>query len=67
MKYLIPSCMIKSRGRAPRGARGLKYPNGLCYLHTEPSRPSRGAWIEIRSMAISSALWLVAPRMGRVD
>ena len=34
-------------GRAPHGARGLKHPYELLDAREEPSRPARGAWIEI--------------------
>ena len=34
-------------GRAPRGARGLKFATAVAALEAIPSRPSRGAWIEI--------------------
>ena len=35
------------RGRAPRGARGLKSAAAPRNPDTRPSRPARGAWIEI--------------------
>ena len=34
--------------RAPRGARGLKYRRGDERRQGQGSRPSRGAWVEIR-------------------
>ena len=39
--------------RAPRGARGLKYTNTDLKANKYPSRPSRGAWIEIALMLSS--------------
>ena len=38
-------------GRAPRGARGLKYPFPSTSASQNLSRPARGAWIEIRIFA----------------
>ena len=34
-------------GRAPQGARGLKYYKPECGSTENPSRPARGAWVEI--------------------
>ena len=34
-------------GRAPHGARGLKFNALLIIYYHLPSRPARGAWIEI--------------------
>ena len=66
LKYRRVAVIAGVVGRAPRGARGLKYPNGLCYLHTEPSRPSRGAWIEMQPReALFQGLQRRAPRGAR--
>ena len=55
------------RGRAPHGARGLKFPLVPQQVLPGLSRPARGAWIEIsRTLPYVSAP-LVAPRTGRVD
>ena len=54
-------------GRAPHGARGLKFHLGRRPLAGIQSRPARGAWIEIRIRTTSRAYATVAPRMGRVD
>ena len=54
-------------GRAPRGARGLKFAMPFFGFGTFGSRPARGAWIEI-NMGIGYELEPeVAPREGRVD
>ena len=34
---------------------------------TAPSRPARGAWIEIDYFGVASHFGVVAPRKGRVD
>ena len=34
-------------GRAPQGARGLKYSTPHYMAESRPSRPARGAWVEI--------------------
>ena len=41
-------------GRAPQGARGLKYGLGDGIPSSPPSRPARGAWIEINKGLIYS-------------
>ena len=52
--------------RAPRGARGLKCRH-LCEESVYPaSRPARGAWIEIRVLALwLCGCWCRAPRGAR--
>ena len=37
--------------RAPHGARGLKWLYGYTKTYSEGSRPARGAWIEMTSLA----------------
>ena len=54
-------------GRAPQGARGLKYAGPNNSHRVAMSRPARGAWIEIGTIAGSSSTISVAPRKGRVD
>mgnify|MGYP001629327082 CR=1 FL=1 len=49
LKFVKIVFALARPGRAPQGARGLKF---LCPAHrspdTSPSRPARGAWVEIR-------------------
>ena len=45
MKNVSPNQSII--GRAPQGARGLKFMFSLINLRLFPSRPARGAWVEI--------------------
>ena len=54
-------------GRAPRGARGLKSLAPQRLRRQVPSRPARGAWIEIKSYTKYLPQITVAPREGRVD
>ena len=54
-------------GRAPHGARGLKYAEVHGDAVVIGSRPARGAWIEMAFPASLSPAALVAPRTGRVD
>ena len=55
-------------GRAPHGARGLKWLVYLGWLlNGGLSRPAWGAWIEISRIAHADICVTVAPRMGRVD
>ena len=67
MKSRHPGIAHMLKGRAPRGARGLKCRAvvGLCGKHM--SRPTRGAWIEIRGSDGFRRSELVAPHEGRVD
>ena len=55
-------------GRAPRGARGLKY---ICCVRGVDCRvgscPSRGTWIEIRLYALAVYCLRVVPLAGHVD
>ena len=41
------SRLLNASGRAPHGARGLKYNDAVVYSIIKWSRPARGAWIEI--------------------
>ena len=56
------------RGRAPHGARGLKFVQAaaarLCEMM---SRPTRGAWIEMNTARTVERRCAVAPHTGRVD
>ena len=54
-------------GRAPQGARGLKFINQLKQEGIDTSRPARGAWIEIPVGSALVTAVSVAPRKGRVD
>ena len=55
------------QSRAPRGARGLKFPDELNNNVLFLSRPARGAWIEINATSTARCQNIVAPREGRVD
>ena len=70
MKYCHVSCATSAvNGRTPHGVRGLKlYRMFAMLLLVIGSHPSRGAWIEIRSMFIFRLRpeW-VAPLTGCVD
>ena len=55
-------------GRAPQGARGLKFISHIDVVAGDlASRPARGARIEISCWESSSPIPLVAPRKGRED
>ena len=48
MKFEVIKLVIHhALGRAPHGARGLKCRLGQIIREKLPSRPARGAWIEI--------------------
>ena len=66
MKLLILMSLQVLLGRAPQGARGLKYQHTQHNSAKTKSRPARGAWVEILSSLLSSLCWFVAPRKGRV-
>ena len=53
-------------GRAPQGARGLKYDFVAGQRDGAESRPARGAWVEIKSATTALSPVIVAPRKGRV-
>ena len=68
MKYENLPKKKGTSSRAPQGARGLKFiarygnvPRGV------PSRPARGARIEIIKNVCSALSMAVAPRKGRED
>ena len=62
-----PPMHHRGHGRAPHGARGLKF-RPECRSKPPPeSRPAWGAWIEMLSWPLSVSVLVVAPRMGRVD
>ena len=54
-------------GRAPYGARGLKFLAFAAVAITLSSRPVWGAWIEMSLPFCIEDEPPVAPRMGRVD
>ena len=47
MKYIEAWPQMRVGGRAPHGARGLKWQRGAGPESGSGSRPARGAWIEI--------------------
>ena len=53
-------------GRAPQGARGLKYNDIETKVNAAESRPARGAWVEISQSLGATRNPAVAPRKGRV-
>ena len=54
-------------GRAPQGARGLKFILRIADSFILMSRPARGAWVEIRRRRSQMPQQPpVAPRKGRV-
>ena len=55
------------KGRAPRGARGLKWVQEGDSSQFAKSRPSRGAWIEMLWISAIAVPKGVAPLAGRVD
>ena len=59
--------MKQDYGRAPRGARGLKFVLALSLTNIMLSCPSRGTWIEMFIMSVASLLMLVVPLAGHVD
>ena len=54
-------------GRAPHGARGLKWQRDGMHHRMKRSRPTRGAWIEIVEDLPAVLKPVVAPHTGRVD
>ena len=59
---------IPARGRAPQGARGLKFPGAHGVRYRLASRPARGARIEmIPPISAAGDSMEVAPRKGRED
>ena len=58
---------ILGSGRAPQGARGLKYEGHARQSLASLSRPARGAWIEMALNYQAKVGYGVAPRKGRVD
>ena len=54
-------------GRAPYGARGLKFAQLKPVVTAVLSRPVWGAWIEMITYENGARVNTVAPRMGRVD
>ena len=53
-------------GRAPQGARGLKFGLAADSVLGKRSRPARGAWVEISIERYGLCSTIVAPRKGRV-
>ena len=52
-----PAMPPRRCGRAPQGARGLKYQGGRRAVGAAQSRPARGAWVEIASKAKAATCW----------
>ena len=52
------------RGRAPQGARGLKYIDSGTLKDSEESRPARGAWVEISIPALTHNQYPSRPARG---
>ena len=67
MKFEDEDAASDADGRAPRGARGLKFLLSVGVSAMLWSRPSRGAWIEMLLFCIPCQKSLVAPLAGRVD
>ncbi len=66
MKYVVLALRLALPCRAPRGARGLKYEDGVeIKVFTGKSRPSRGARVEICRSLLPFTLGGVAPLAGR--
>ena len=59
--------MRMRNGRAPQGARGLKFADACLTKDELESRPARGAWIEMPLHGEGCGRYPVAPRKGRVD
>ena len=57
----------RGHGRAPQGARGLKFCNRHLMCTSLSSRPARGAWIEMCQYMRRLDTEGVAPRKGRMD
>ena len=66
MSLVLPNGNLIRR-RAPRGARGLKFLVSVGVSAMLWSRPSRGAWIEIKRSKAAERERDVAPLAGRVD
>ena len=54
----------KGHGRAPQGARGLKFLIQLVLLLSLSSRPARGAWVEINKHAENNSTKASRPARG---
>ena len=67
MKLWESGSPLSHGGRAPRGARGLKWLKEKARRGIEGSRPSRGAWIEMHLGPALLCSHAVAPLAGRVD
>ena len=58
---------LEHSSRTPYGVRGLKLRCVVTSGTSMTSHPVWGAWIEIAIRALSSPVFVVAPRMGCVD
>ena len=58
--------MLCFMGRAPQGARGLKFNEHSKNNSAKASRPARGAWVEMNPDPATKTDLTVAPRKGRV-
>ena len=56
--------MVTLFGRAPQGARGLKYQFTLLSNWAYPSRPARGAWVEISPSTVRWTVTSSRPARG---
>ena len=61
---LVTSTVSPPTGRAPHGARGLKFLQLRLDVDEEASRPARGAWIEISATRYSADQHLSRPARG---
>ena len=52
LKFVYIDKYCKNPCRAPQGARGLKFHSGLHQQAGHPSRPARGAWVEIQKVSL---------------
>ena len=67
MKFRLSVCEgMLLTGRAPQGARGLKFNSGALIKVAKESRPARGAWVEMSRAVRRARRRRVAPRKGRV-
>ena len=67
MKCLGEKALYKGRGRAPQGARGLKYNMPSQMEHSPKGRAPQGArGLKCTRSACSDTSIFVAPRKGRV-
>ena len=58
---------VMTYGRAPYGARGLKYISQFCYAGQDSRAPYGARGLKLTMVDAFKAVLDVAPRMGRVD